>query len=78
MNLPEGAKEALTEIIWDTMGIDPDQEQSSGSRGKGIHTIFVLDYFRVEPLSSVLNFWAVVGTMIAAATGLVLAIASLT
>jgi hypothetical protein len=64
--------------MWEQMGIDPHEEQRGGFKGRGIHTIYVVDYFRVEPISSVLTFGLVAVTLLLALATLGLIIATLT
>jgi hypothetical protein len=46
--------------------------------GEGpILTLELLEYFRVEPTSTVLTFWAVVGTLVTAVVALVVAVTTL-
>jgi hypothetical protein len=63
--------------VWERFGIDPHKEQPSVFGGHGIHTIYVIDYFRVEPISSVLTFGVVAATMLLALTTLGLVIATI-
>lgn len=77
--LPE-TKEALMQSsrdVWEHIGIDPHREQTGAFKGQGIHTIFIVDYFRVEPISSVLTFLVVVGTLMLALATLGLVVVTL-
>jgi hypothetical protein len=77
-DVPEETKRALlrsSQESWQRMGIDPHREQPGGFKGEGIHEIVIIDYFRVEPLSSVLTFWLVVATLLIALATFVLAVA---
>jgi hypothetical protein len=53
------------------------RQHHGGLDGSGIHTIYVVDYFRVEPISSVLTFGLVVSTLLLALATLGLVIATL-
>lgn len=48
-------------------GIDPDEPQA-GRKGQELLTINVIDYFRVEPLSSVLTFLIAAASLLTALT----------
>lgn len=63
--------------MWERMGIDPHREQTGGAEGHCIHTIYVVDYFRVEPISSVLTFGLVLGTLLTALATLGLIVVTL-
>lgn len=79
-DVPSETKSAIMESsreMWERMGIDPHKEQTGGFKGHGIHTIYVVDYFRVEPISSVLTFGLVLGTLLTALATLGLIIVTL-
>lgn len=74
-DLPDEIKEQFMRSSLDRFkewGMDLDAPQE-GSKGKPLITIHVIDYFRVEPLSSVLTFLIATGSLLAAATGLLVA-----
>ena len=73
-DVPEVTKRALLESnqeTWQRMGIDPHRKQE-GFGGEGVYEIFIIDYFRVEPLSSVLAFGLVLATLLLAVATFVL------
>ncbi len=79
-DMPPATKHALMQSsreTWKRMGIDPHKPQTSGFKGNGIHTIYIVDYFRVEPMSSVLTFGVVVATLLLALATLGVVIATL-
>lgn len=78
---PDPAKRPqLIESIRQTMlstGIDPHRSIEGQYRGETAGEFFIFEYFRVEPFSSVLNFWLMVWTAVMAVGTLVLAVAAL-
>jgi hypothetical protein len=71
-------KAVMRSSLWalENQGVDPDAPQPGAFRGESLHTIHVVDYFRVEPLSSVLTFMVATGSLLGALTGIVLAVAA--
>jgi hypothetical protein len=58
-------------------GHDPHRLQPGSFRGEQLFEGTVVDYFRVEPLSSVLTFWIATGALVAALASLTLALVAL-
>lgn len=60
-------------LIMKELGMDPYKPTGSFT-GEKIFTGTIIDYFRIEPVSNVMNFWLVVGTVLVALATLILGI----
>lgn len=68
-NLDEGTRRKLLEMSIrqkEEHGIDPHRLQPGSSKSENIFDGRIVEYFRVEEFSNVLNFWLIVATLILA------------
>lgn len=75
-DIPDEIKEQFMRSSLDRFkewGVDLDAPQR-GSKGEPLLTIHVIDYFRVEPLSSVLTFLIATGSLLTALAGILVVV----